>query len=111
MPFKIPVRLEGSVALINPAEILFASAQDGRAVLQLADEALPTQYTLGELEERLGRSGFFRAHRSYLVNLQHVREVIPYTRATYTLRLNDADGTEVPLSRDAARELRALLDF
>lgn len=111
LPFKVPVRLEGSVALINPGDILFAAAQDGRAYLQLAGERLLTQYTLADLETRLGRSGFFRAHRSYLVNLQHVREVIPYTRASYSLRLNDAEGTEIPLSRDAARELRELLDY
>ena len=66
---------------------------------------------MSELEQRLSRSGFFRAHRGYLVNLQHVKEVIPYTRDSYSLRLKDPEGTKIPLSKTAARELRAILGY
>ena len=111
LPFKIPARLEGRVALVNPADILFADAESGRATLQTTEGRLPTQFTLGELEERLGRSGFFRAHRGYLVNLQHVKEVIPFTRNSFSLRLDDVDNTEIPLSKSAAAELKALLGY
>ncbi len=111
LPFKIPVKLEGRVALVNPADILYVVVEDGRSYLQTHTERLPTQFTLAELEERLARSGFFRAHRAYLVNLQHVTEVIPYTRSSFSLRLNDAAGSKIPLSREAARELRELLDY
>jgi ABC-2 type transport system ATP-binding protein len=111
LPFKIPVRLEGKVALVNPVDILFADAGDGRAFLQTREGRLPTQFTLSELEERLARSGFFRAHRSYLVNLQHVKEVIPYTRSSFSLRLDDNENTEIPLSKSAAGELRELLGY
>jgi ABC-2 type transport system ATP-binding protein len=110
-PFKIPVRLEGRVALINPGDILYADAEEGRAYLHTTEGALPTQFTLSELEERLGRSGFFRAHRGYLVNLQHVTEVIPFTRNSFSLRLDDEEGTLIPLSKSAASELRDLLGY
>ncbi len=111
-PFKIPARLEDKkVILLNPAEILYASAREGRAFLMTPDGELPTQFTLSELDERLARSGFFRAHRAFLVNLQHVKEVIPYTRNSFSLRLNDAAGTEIPLSKSAARELSDLLGY
>jgi ABC-2 type transport system ATP-binding protein len=92
LPFKIPVRLEGRVALVNPGDILFADAEGGRAFLHTTEGRLPTQFTLTELEKRLARSGFFRAHRGYLVNLQHVKEVIP-------------------LSKSADGELRELLGY
>ena len=59
----------------------------------------------------MSRSGFFRAHRAYLVNLQQVKEVIPYTRDSFTLRLKDAAGTEIPLSKSAERDLRDLLGY
>lgn len=111
MPFKVPVRQEGRVVLVNPVEILFADAEDGKAVLHTHQEHLLTQFTLSELEERLERSGFFRAHRSYLVNLQHVKEVIPYTRNSFSLRLDDEANTEIPLSKGAAAELRELLGY
>jgi ABC-2 type transport system ATP-binding protein len=111
MPFMIPARLEGSVALVDPADILYVFAQDDRAFLQTADGAFPTQFTLADLERRLSRSGFFRAHRGYLVNLQHVGEVIPFTRDSYTLKLKDTEATQIPLSKSAARELRELLGY
>ena len=110
-PFKIPARLEDKVRLVNPAEILYAEAEGGHAYLQTGEARLPTQFTLSELEERLARSGFFRAHRSYLVNLQHVKEVIPYTRNSFSLRLDDPQNTEIPLSKSAAGELRELLGY
>jgi ABC-2 type transport system ATP-binding protein len=111
LPFKIPVRMEAKVALVNPGDILYVTVEKSRALLQTADGRLPTQFTLTELEERLARSGFFRAHRGYLVNLQHVKEVIPYTRNSFSLILDDKAETEIPLSKSAARELRELLGY
>jgi ABC-2 type transport system ATP-binding protein len=111
MPFKIPVRLEDKVRLVNPGDILYAEAEGNYASLHTSEGRMPTRFSLSELEQRLSRSGFFRAHRAYLVNLQHVREVIPYTRNSYSLRLTDPEGTEIPLSRSAAAELRNLLDY
>ncbi len=111
LPFKIPVRMEGKVALVNPGDILYVTAERSRTLLQTVEGGLPTQFTLTELEERLARSGFFRAHRGYLVNLQHVKEVIPYTRNSFSLILDDDEETEIPLSKSAARELRELLGY
>jgi ABC-2 type transport system ATP-binding protein len=111
LPFKIPVRLEGKVVLVNPGDIYYAEAYEGAAVLHTMEDRYPTHFTLSELEEKLVRSGFFRAHRSYLVNLQHVKEVIPYTRNSFSLRLNDPSNMEIPLSKSAAADLRELLDY
>jgi len=110
-PFMIPARAQDKIILIDPAEILYAFAQEDHTYLQTRDERLPTQFTLTELEKRLSRSGFFRAHRAYLVNLQQVKEVIPYTRDSFSLRLKDAAGTKIPLSKSAERELRELLEY
>jgi ABC-2 type transport system ATP-binding protein len=110
-PFKIPVRSEDKVILLNPLDILYAEAEGGRIFLQTTSGRLPSQFTLNELEERLGRSGFFRAHRAYLVNLQHIKEVITYTRNSFNLRLDDPVGSKIPLSKTAAGELRDLLGY
>ena len=115
LPFKIPARLEGKVALVNPADILYATAEDGRTFLCTEDGRIPTHLTLTEVEERLARSGFFRAHRAYLVNIQHIKEVISYTRNSYTLVLDgkipEEGRIEIPLSKGAARDLREMLDY
>jgi ABC-2 type transport system ATP-binding protein len=110
-PFLIPVQLQDKVRLVNPKDILYAEAEGNYACLQTEDERLPTRFSLTDLETRLALSGFFRAHRSFLVNLQHVKEVIPYTRNSYSLRLSDPSQTEIPLSRSAAGQLRDLLGY
>jgi ABC-2 type transport system ATP-binding protein len=112
LPFKIPVKGEGSVSLIHPADLMYADADEGKAHLHLVDgRILRSQFTLSELEGRLAKRGFFRAHRGYLVNLQHVSEVIPFTRDSYSLRMSDPKGSLVPLSKTAATELRDLLGY
>jgi ABC-2 type transport system ATP-binding protein len=109
--FMVPARSQERIILIDPADILYIYAQDDRAYIQTSHESLPTRFTLSELEKRLARRGFFRAHRGYLVNLQQVKEVIPYTRDSFSLRLKDPAGTEIPLSKSAERELRELLGY
>jgi ABC-2 type transport system ATP-binding protein len=110
-PFKIPVKLEDRVVLVNPVDIFFAEAEGGHTCLHTVDGLLRTQFTVTELEERLSRSGFFRAHRAYLVNLQHIKEVIPFTRNSYSIRLDIPEKTLIPLSKSAAGELRDLLRY
>ncbi len=110
-PFMIPARVEDKIVLVDPAEILYVFAQEDHTYLQTLEGRLPTRFTLTELEKRLSRSGFFRAHRAYLVNLQQVKEIVPYTRDSFSLRLKDSDRTEIPLSKSAERELRNLLEY
>jgi len=109
--FRLPVKTEDKVILMNPADILYADASEGRTVLVTVEGRLPAPYTLAELESKLARSGFFRAHRSILVNLQHVKEVIPYTRNSFSIRLDDPAGTKIPLSKSAAAELKVVFGY
>lgn len=111
LPFKIPARQEGEIHLVNPAQVLYASAEGGRTCLHTAGGPIATHLTLSELEARLVHHGFFRAHRGYLVNLQRVKMVVPYTRDSFSLVLDDPDNTEVPLSKSAARDLREFLGY
>lgn len=110
-PFKIPARKDERIVLYNPADILYAYSNEGRTIVHTASDEATVGFTLQELEEKLARSGFFRAHRAYLVNMQHIKEVIPYTRNSFTLVLDDKDGTSIPLSKQAAKELQELLGY
>jgi ABC-2 type transport system ATP-binding protein len=109
--FKVPARLEGIVALVNLPDILYASAEEGQTTLHTVHGPVPNHLTLSELEERLSPNGFFRAHRAYLVNLQWVKAIIPYTRDSFTLVLDNPEKSEIPLSKTAARELKELLGY
>ncbi len=97
--------------LVNPADIPLVSADEEQTRLHTTQGNIASQLTMAEMERRLARNGFFRAHRGYLVNLQRVKAVIPYTRDSYTLILDDEPNTEIPLSKTAARDLRELLGY
>ncbi len=97
--------------LYDPNELLYATSRDGKTYLRTANEEAATNLTLQELEQRLVGRGFFKAHRAYLVNLQHIKAVIQYTRNSYTLLLNDEKETMIPLSKQCERELQELLGY
>lgn len=108
-PFgRIPVQHADRTVLVDAADIVFAQAARGYSKLQLRDEQVLVSLTLADLERRLGDK-FFRAHRSYLVNLDAVRELVPDFRGGLELLMTDAAGSRVEVSRRQARELRRLL--
>jgi ABC-2 type transport system ATP-binding protein len=109
IPFKIPARKEDRIMLFDPGEVLYATSRDCKTYLRTANEEAITNLTLQELETRLAGRGFFNAHRAYLVNLQHIKSVIQYTRNSYTLQLNDKQETMIPLSKQSEKELQELL--
>jgi len=110
-PFKVPARKEDRILLYDPSDILYATSRDGKTYLRTAGEEAVSNLTLQELETRLTGRGFFKAHRAYLVNLQHVKAVIQYTRNSYILQLDDKQGSNVPLSRQSEKDLQDLLGY
>ncbi len=111
IPFKVPARKEDRILLYDPGDLLYATSRDGKTFLRTANDEAATNLTLQELESRLVGRGFFKAHRAYLVNLQHIRAVIQYTRNSYTLLLNDDKETMIPLSKQCEKELQELLGY
>lgn len=105
---RIPVQRGSRTVLIDQAEVVFAAAARGYSSLKLADDRVLVTFSLSELERRLGPR-FFRAHRSYLVNLDHVRELIPDYRGQLVLVMADQQHSRVEVSRRQARELRQRL--
>lgn len=111
VPFKVPARKEDRILLYDPGDILYATSRDGRTYLRTATEEATTNLTLQELEDKLSGRGFFKAHRAYLVNLQHVKAVIQYTRNSYTLQLDDKQESNIPLSKQSEKALQDLLGY
>jgi DNA-binding LytR/AlgR family response regulator len=61
--------------------------------------------------EQLDLEKFWRAHRSFIVNIQHIREVVPWFKSSYQLRMDDAKKTEIPVSRAQTKRLRELFNL
>ena len=110
-PFKVPARKEDRILLYDPSDILYATSRDGKTYLRTDGDEVVTHFTLQELEGRLAGRGFFKAHRAYLVNLQHIKAIIQYTRASYTLQLDDKQETMIPLSKQSEKELQGLMGY
>ncbi len=106
---KIPTKVNEKIVLFDPPEIDYIESNDGQSYLHIKGEGFPTMFTMNELEERLQLFGFFRCHRSYIVNLQKVREVITWTRNSYSLILDDEKKSNIPLSKTKMAELKVML--
>ncbi|GKV70091.1 transcriptional regulator [Sporosarcina sp. NCCP-2716] len=106
---KIPTKVNDKIVLFNPPEIDYIESSEGQTFLHIKGESFPCVFTLTDLENRLMPFGFFRCHRSYLVNLQKVREVITWTRNSYSLVLDDPTKTPIPLSKSKMTELKEML--
>ncbi len=106
---KIPTKKNDKIILFNPPEIDYIESVEGIVSVYVANEAYPCTLSLNELEQKLTPFGFFRSHRSYIVNLQKVREIITWTRNSYSLALNSNEKTIVPLSKNKLADLKEIL--
>lgn len=105
---RVAVQRNGRTVLIDQGDIIYVSASRGYSYLKLTDDRVLTSYSLAELERRLGRR-FFRCHRSYLVNLRHVRELMSDYQGGLVLVMDDAQRSRVEVSRRQAPALRRAL--
>jgi two-component system LytT family response regulator/two-component system response regulator LytT len=111
-PAKLIVQAQNRLLLIDQAEICFAAIDDGviRVVTQ-SFEGTSKCRTLEELLDLLDPALFWRAHRGFVVNINHIREVVPWFKSSYQLRMDDKQKTEIPVSRNQTRRLRELFNL
>jgi DNA-binding LytR/AlgR family response regulator len=104
---RLAVRDRSHIRVLDVDEVDWIGVEDEQVYLHVGDAAFPIRRTLKELETRLDPVHFFRAHRSAIVNLERVQEIIPWFKGSHKLRLTT--GAEVELSRTQARALRGIL--
>jgi DNA-binding LytR/AlgR family response regulator len=109
---KVIVRALGRLLLVDQREICFASIEGGTiSVVTRGIEGESNCRTLEELMDQLDPEAFWRAHRSFVVNIQHIREVVPWFKSSYQLRMDDPKKTEIPVSRAQTKRLRELFNL
>ncbi|XKH49576.1 LytTR family transcriptional regulator DNA-binding domain-containing protein [Chryseomicrobium palamuruense] len=106
---KIQVKHQDKTLLFNPPEVDYIESIDGTVYINVAGVAYTSPLTLTELDVRLQPYGFYRCHRSYIVNLQKVRELVSWTKNSYSIKLDAEKTTLVPLSRAKLSPLKELL--
>ena len=106
---RIAVRRGGRIFVLDVANIDWIGSESGLIFIHAKEERYITNYTLEELESRLNPHVFFRAHRSAIVNLTRIKEIIPWFAGSHRIRLTT--GAEVDLSRNQAKELRKIIKW
>jgi len=109
---KVLIKSAGRLFLVDQKDICYASIEDGVISVIAAGpngtEGQSNCRTLEELLDSLDPRVFWRAHRSYLVNINRIKEVVPWFKSSYQLRMDDKKRTEVPVSRAQTKRLREL---
>jgi two-component system, LytTR family, response regulator LytT len=98
--------------IVDPQELIYATIADG--VITLVTSQVEGQSTYRTLEELLGSLDpdvFWRAHRSFVVNINRIREVVPWFKSSYQLKMDDKKSSEIPVSRMQSRRLREMLNL
>jgi len=93
------------MVVVSPDSIYYAVPNKRLLEIHTEDKVIMSRMTLQELEDQLAGHMFFRAHRSYLVNLNHVLEITPWFNGTSNLTLKDPNSTKIPVSRSASKSI------
>jgi two-component system LytT family response regulator/two-component system response regulator LytT len=107
---KLLVRANNRNLIVDAQDLIYATIDDGTITIVTAQFEGQSNYrTIEELQSNLDPNLFWRVHRSFLVNINKIREVIPWFKSSFQLKMDDKKQTEIPVSRIQTRRLRTLL--
>jgi two-component system, LytTR family, response regulator LytT len=107
---RLAIKVGERFLLVQAEDIIHASlVDDGIAVVTSQHAGTSSYRTLDELQSRLDPTVFWRVHRSHLVNINKIKEIVPWFSRNYILRMKDEKATEIPVSRTQTRRLREYL--
>lgn len=107
---RLAIKVGERFLLVQAEEIIYASLVDDSITVVTGHHFGTSNYrTLDELHARLDPSVFWRVHRSHLVNINKIKEIVPWFSRNYILRMKDEKATEIPVSRTQTRRLREYL--
>ena len=108
-PVKVLVKSQQRLLLVDAEDVIWASIDGGMITVMAKEiEGISNYHTLEEMAAALDSDVFWRPHRSYLVNIHHIKEVVPWFKAGYMLKMSDKKQTEIPVSRGQIKRMREL---
>jgi two-component system response regulator LytT len=103
---KMPCEKNGKIFLVNIKEIYFCFTKDEKTYVKTSRGVYVIGYSLYQIEEK---TSFFRTHRSYLVNMDNIKEMYSWFNGTYKLIMDDDENSEIPISRNNVKKLKKYL--
>jgi DNA-binding LytR/AlgR family response regulator len=108
---RLPVMKGKRIVIVDLSEVVWIGASDELVFVHTKSDRYLVNMTMAELESRLDASAFFRCHRSSIVNLNHIREIVPWFGGKYKIIVCDSENSELVLSRARAKGLREILPW
>lgn len=106
---KIKVKAEDKTLFVNIRDIEYLESNEGKVYINISREKFVMETTLQEAEKKLTNHGFYRCHRSYIVNLYKVKEIITWSKNTYSVVIENPEESKIPLSRTKYNEIQECL--
>lgn len=106
---KLPAEKNGKIVLIHYEDIIYVTVLSGLVRVVTKEDTYSYNGTLSEIEERTRDSQLVRVHKSYLVNLNKVHEVVPWFKGTYWLKVEGCPDVEIPVSKNQIKDIKELL--
>jgi two-component system response regulator LytT len=109
---QVVVKVADRMLLVQAEDVIYASVNEDEVSVVASQVMGTSNYrTLDELQAQLDDKQFWRVHRSYLVNINKIKEIVPWFSRNYILRMRDARSTEIPVSRAQSKRLREYLQI
>lgn len=105
---KLTVISDGRFKIIPFDRIYFIKAKQGTSEVYASDGVYMCEFNLSQLEEKLEKK-FMRIHKSYIVNLDKIAEVIPWFKGTYWVVISDSNKTEIPISKEKIKDIKEII--
>lgn len=100
---RIPCYKNGKIIFLDIDDIFFCYIEDEKTYVKTAEKRYFIGCTLSQIEKK---TNFFRVHRSYLVNMDNIKEMYPWFNGTYKLVMSDREKSEIPISRSKVKRLK-----
>ena len=109
---QVVVKVDDRIMLVQAEDVVYASVNEDEVTVVASQVTGTSNYrTLDDLQAQLDDRVFWRVHRSYLVNINKIKEIVPWFSRNYILRMRDAKATEIPVSLAQSKRLREYLQI
>ena len=105
---RLQIKTGDKIFLVDIDDVVYFEAKEKYTFLHTVDHDHIVDFTLAELEAKLDKTIFFRIHRSHIVHVKYIRELVKWFGGKYKLRLKDKNGTELIVSRGYVDQIRSL---
>ncbi|MCT4563613.1 MAG: LytTR family DNA-binding domain-containing protein [Maledivibacter sp.] len=106
---KLCVKQNNKLILVDTSCIQYIQSINNIIIVNTIDGVYNSNYSLKELEDRLKKIKFIRTHKSYIINLDFIDEIIPWFNYTYKIKVKGIKDCEIPVSRNYMKKFKGIL--